>query len=951
MTNSILITGDAIHDRHMYKGTGRHNSSLLSEGTHYQKTGGGALLLYGLVECYHKLAGKPDGLMNAEPRLGINPKASHRHGCGVFHAYSTGDEAGKRGVESKTVWRLKESLGYGDRALVNAVPETNNEVLEQHHFAWLLDDGGLDFRQRKAEVPGAAAGRKTTGADDQDNATVPEAIVNPAWPLALRKEGVDLPEWILLKTAAPLGGGDLWHALAPTATAKGVDTRFSERLIVVVSAADLRCESVAISEGISWERTALDVAAAIRDNPAVIRITRCRYLIVMFGVEGALLVDCRQADVKPCHLIFDPVHCEGDWATQIDGDAFGRLSSFVLGVLSRLPQKRSEDEPQQSSDDVEVSENSSTGIKADEELNAILAGMKAGLSAARTLLACGHGSADDNRVAPKFPLKEIAETVIQPPACDSFETTSVPVDAATGGMWRILEGPPARRLSRKALTLGQAKLVSQFGIEKLSGVPRFEMNALKTVDRHEIESLRNIKSLMEQYVAGKQSKPLSIGVFGQPGSGKSFGVKQIAKAVLGKDVPILEFNLSQLSLNEDSVLIGAFHQIRDRVLQGHVPVVFWDEFDAANLQWLSKLLAPMQDGAFLEGQSVRPIGRCIFIFAGGTSYDFASFGPPQYSTDELKALCAEHGYPYESIRQRFDEEHRHFKRQKGPDFKSRLTTYLNVAGPNPRKDYDWLRDEHTVVDSDTGYPLRRAVMLRGQAGLRGTTTFNIDPPLLTAFLEINVYRHGARSMEKILEQIKSRSQGGRMRLSHLPPDDILDLHVDADEFRGLLSRDLAFQRMAEVIAPHVHNSYLASAATVAAEIQRAFDDLDSEMRDENLAAAKRIPTVLAAAGLHLQQIEGTADVPQTIIDHIEAHIDVLAEAEHLGWMENRLRNGWTYNSQCTKPSGLRTKLRQHDCLVPYSQLKEEDKHLDRAQVRAYPGLAGQAGFEIQFVVK
>lgn len=354
----------------------------------------------------------------------------------------------------------------------------------------------------------------------------------------------------------------------------------------------------------------------------------------------------------------------------------------------------------------------------------------------------------------------------------------------------------------------------------------------------------------------------------------------------------------------------------------------------------------MQDGAFLEGQSVRPIGKCIFIFAGGTSYDFASFGPPVYSTEQLQKLCKERGFPYESVRRRYDEEHRHFKQQKGPDFKSRLTAYLNVAGPNPRKVYDWLRDEHTVVSSDTGYPLRRAVMLRGQAGLRGTAPFNIDPALLAALLEIDFYRHGARSMEKIIEQVKSKARGGRMRLSHLPPDDILDLHVDADAFRTLLDRDLEFQRQAEVIAPHIHNSYLQKAAAVADEIQREFDQLDSEMRDENIAAARRMPTVLAAAGLVLRPADKDSETPQEIIDHMVAHVEVLAEAEHLGWMENRLRNGWTFNIKCTKASGLRPKLRQHDCLVPYTQLHEEDKQLDRDQVMMYPTFAKAAGYQI-----
>ena len=87
---------------------------------------------------------------------------------------------------------------------------------------------------------------------------------------------------------------------------------------------------------------------------------------------------------------------------------------------------------------------------------------------------------------------------------------------------------------------------------------------------------------------------------------------------------MLEFNLAQFAETTD--LIGAFHQVRDKVLQGLTPIVFWDEFDSREYEWLQYLLAPMQDGSFQEGQITHPIGKCVFVFAGGTSYDFDNFG-------------------------------------------------------------------------------------------------------------------------------------------------------------------------------------------------------------------------------------------------------------------------------------------------------------------------------------
>ena len=121
------------------------------------------------------------------------------------------------------------------------------------------------------------------------------------------------------------------------------------------------------------------------------------------------------------------------------------------------------------------------------------------------------------------------------------------------------------------------------------------------------------------------------------------GTKQIAFEILGKDAPLLEFNLSQFSDPVD--LIGAFHQVRDTVLGGRTPVVFWDEFDSQNLKWLQYLLAPMQDGKFQSGQLTHTLGKSVFVFAGATSWDFEHFGPAPEPVNaaeaaELKALSA-----------------------------------------------------------------------------------------------------------------------------------------------------------------------------------------------------------------------------------------------------------------------------------------------------------------------
>ena len=65
--------------------------------------------------------------------------------------------------------------------------------------------------------------------------------------------------------------------------------------------------------------------------------------------------------------------------------------------------------------------------------------------------------------------------------------------------------------------------------------PRIQVGKFVSFDRNEIESLRNIKKLMlEYYLQDKGERPLNISIFGAPGAGKSFAVKQIANSVIKK---------------------------------------------------------------------------------------------------------------------------------------------------------------------------------------------------------------------------------------------------------------------------------------------------------------------------------------------------------------------------------------------------------------------------------
>lgn len=200
---------------------------------------------------------------------------------------------------------------------------------------------------------------------------------------------------------------------------------------------------------------------------------------------------------------------------------------------------------------------------------------------------------------------------------------------------------------------------------------------LRTVDRAEIESFRSIKNLMLEYLEDPNPKrPLSIAVFGPPGSGKSFGVTEVAESIAPGRVERREFNVAQFGSVAD--LVSALHKVQDIAVSGNIPLIFFDEFDSGfegKLGGLKYLLAPMQDGTFLDGETMHPIGKAVFVFAAGTSTAYEKF-----------------------CREGLDDSG--FQDAKGPDFVSRLRGYVNILGPNP------------VSEGDHFSMIRRAMLLR-----------------------------------------------------------------------------------------------------------------------------------------------------------------------------------------------------------------------------------------------
>ena len=302
--------------------------------------------------------------------------------------------------------------------------------------------------------------------------------------------------------------------------------------------------------------------------------------------------------------------------------------------------------------------------------------------------------------------------------------------------------------------------------------PYAEFGKIKMVEEKEILGFINLKKLIDKYIdSPKWSTPLSIAVFGHPGSGKSFAVKEIINSINpGRKTDPLTFNLAQFSSVDQ--LTEAFHQVQDRALASkEVPLVIFDEFDSSfngRLGWLKFFLAPMQDGLFRGKTGDYRVGRTIFLFSGGTSYTYEQFNEQKF---------------YNRTGEKQDSSVTTREEVKLDDFIGRLRGYLNIFGIN---------DENYQLPGPL-VKLRRAILLRAQleklaepifrVGKEGKVA-NIQNEVIKAFLETKRYEHGVRSMEAVIQMSRWIGVGTDKQfvVASLPSSSQLKVHVDLESF-------------------------------------------------------------------------------------------------------------------------------------------------------------------------
>lgn len=474
------------------------------------------------------------------------------------------------------------------------------------------------------------------------------------------------------------------------------------------------------------------------------------------------------------------------------------------------------------------------------------------------------------------------------------------------------------------------KVVVEGPSELYANIPVLRCGALTSVDVDEIESYNTIRLLMEDYLLqydnrnGAALQPLSVAVFGAPGAGKSFGIRQIATSLSRFATTTL--NCSQFRNPE--ALFAALHDALTKTPKGQIPLLFFDEFDSdlagTDLGWLRYFLAPMQDGEYTLKGRTQSIESAVFVFAGGTKEAFQSFVP---SDEEGSA---------------------HFRLRKGPDFVSRLKGTLDIKGPNP------------VSITDRRHLIRRALLLRDLIIRRSpaiynsrTGTVNISPALLSALLRVSSYRHGSRSLEFILAMSRLFGEK-RFTPAYLPPEEQLDIHLDVRDFENKILFEQLIGDGMETFTRRLYENAMPlidytrkEAADQAEDVpvsggQKAPDwDLIGEVNREYYR------TIIRALFEKLQDPHNPLgvrrmipDAPDTLTRPGEKDLEQLSVWTHEAFVTAHLQHGWQYNP-FSDPELLRSSY-----LVPWEELPKDRKEKIRNDLLNHSRYIRTLGFEL-----
>jgi hypothetical protein len=156
---------------------------------------------------------------------------------------------------------------------------------------------------------------------------------------------------------------------------------------------------------------------------------------------------------------------------------------------------------------------------------------------------------------------------------------------------------------------------------------------------------------------------------------------------------------------------------------------------------------------------------------------------------------------------------------------------------------------------------------------------------------------------------------------------------------GSISSPTELTRVAQGLHRQYRDAQIAGARGTTAEILPEWDDLDDDLKKQNIATASALHLKLSAINCGLAEM-GPGTDPE-LVTFTDNEVEVLAAIEHERWVVDRQSAGWVYGPDRDNHR------KRHPLLKPFETLAAKERRASCDSEQQLPATLLEAGFEVR----